>query len=77
MIWLAIFVVWMFWSITFLRCEWFMVQPHKRPRSGKLRHSWFIAEYDMWIGTYIDRKNDIAYWFPLPFVGLKLWRGEE
>lgn len=68
-----VFAVWALWAMgSFLRVIWFMVCPPQPV--GKLTSNWVIAEFDMWIGAYIDRKNNIAYWFPLPCVGKKYER---
>jgi hypothetical protein len=75
-------VIWVFacyflWAVvTHLRAEWFMVCPPNPP--GKLRHTWFVAHYDMWIGTYLHQGPDKrAYWFPIPCVGIKYWRAGD
>jgi len=65
--------LWFIWAmVCFLRAQWFMVCPPNPP--GSIRSKWFIASFDMWMGTFIDRKTKTAYWFPVPFIGKKYWR---
>jgi len=70
---LMLWVLWAMWTRIYVL--WFMICPPNP--LGKLRTKWFIAGFDMWIGTYIDRPNKMAYWFPIPFVGQKFWREKE
>jgi hypothetical protein len=75
MTWFLVFIIYLYLTIGYFRCEWFMVCP-PNPNSFPIRRKWVFAEYDMWIGCYIDRKNKRAYWFPVPCLGLKWERGE-
>ena len=81
MIWFWIFLIYLYEAATFLRAEWFMRSPpYKTDARGfvlPMKRTWFIAGYDMWIGTYLDHKNFTAYWFPIPFIGLKLERSAQ
>lgn len=69
----SLFAAWFLWAmITYLRARWFMVCPPNP--AGKLRSRWFVAGFDMWLGVFTDSKTKTAYWFPIPFVGIKFWR---
>lgn len=79
MTWFWIALIYFYEAMTFLRAEYFMRSPpyigmDTRGFVFPIRRTWFIAGYDMWIGTYLDRKNGIAYWFPIPFIGMKMKR---
>ena len=49
------------------------------PRSGKLYKEMvefrivpIFKWFDIWIGIYIDQKERIIYFFPIPMVGFKI-----
>lgn len=44
------------------------------PGEGKLRVRPMFAYYDCWMGVYLDRSKQVWYWFPVPMLGLKIWR---
>jgi hypothetical protein len=74
---LLLLILFLWLSVTYLRAEAFMVWPPNPV--GEIKRTWIFAEYDMWIGVYIQRKpltEKRAYWFPVPFVGLKIERVE-
>ena len=60
---------------TYLYALWFMTCPPNPP--GKLRRQWFIADYDFWVGCYLNRTSKEAYWMPVPFIGVKFWRDKK
>lgn len=35
-----------------------------------------LATYDAWFGVYWKSETRTVYYFPIPFVGFKLWREE-
>lgn len=42
-----------------------------KPYSIKLIFAW----YDIWIGIFIDRKQKLIYFFPLPMLGIRFKYG--
>jgi hypothetical protein len=37
----------------------------------------FFAEYDRWFGKFIDRKNNIVYYCPLPCIVIRIDKGTK
>lgn len=46
----------------------------ERLKESKLNIKPFFRWYDLWIGIYIDNKNDAVYIIPFPMFGIKIWR---
>jgi len=76
--------IWTLWllggAFMYLRAEWFMVSP-PNPPATKIWRRWFVAKFDKWMGLYEhegtesrDYFDKVAYWFPLPCIGVKLSR---
>ena len=66
---LALFLYMLFLIVTFIRAESYVLL---LPLNGAERHREIVfASFDMWIGTYLDKKCFAAYWFPIPFIGMK------
>ena len=65
----VLFAYFIFLLFTFFRAEWYVLS---LPIYGAERkREWVFASYDVWIGTYLDKKHFAAYWFPVPFIGMK------
>ena len=43
-------------------------------KNSKIKFKPFFRWYDLWIGLYIDTKNDSIYIIPFPMIGIKIWR---
>lgn len=42
-----------------------------RPFSVKIIFAW----YDIWIGVFVDRKQKLIYFFPVPMIGVRFKYG--
>lgn len=42
-------------------------------KDRKLKIKPFFRWFDLWIGVYIDTKNDAVYIIPFPMFGIKIW----
>lgn len=38
----------------------------------KYKIKWLFAWYDLWIGIYIDTKNQAIYILPIPMLGIRI-----
>jgi hypothetical protein len=41
-----------------------------------MRVKLIFAWYDLWVGAYWDTKAKALYLFPVPMIGLKIWRNQ-
>lgn len=46
----------------------------QRLRESKINITPFFRWYDLWVGVYVDTKNDALYIIPFPMFGIKIWR---
>jgi len=42
-------------------------------KGRKLKVKPFFRWYDLWVGIFIDNKNDAIYIIPFPMFGIKIW----
>ena len=66
---MVFFLYLLFLIVTFLRAECYVLL--LPINDAERKRELVFASFDMWVGTYLDEEHFAAYWFPIPFIGMK------